>query len=391
MTSRTRTFVLAVSVPVMAFAVIGGYLGQAFSRDDTYRHLTVFEDVVSIVLNNYVEDVDVNKAMRGALQGLSDSLDADSSYLTAAQVKALGPADSAGPAEVGIELIKQYYLRIVAVRDGSPAARAGLRTGDFIRVIGDKATRNMTTLEGTRLLRGAAASKVSLVVIRGNTTDPHVVELVREKAAGPDFTSKLAAPGIGYVRVLQFSQGAVSGLKSSIEKLGKAGATRYIVDLRGTARGDLDEGITAARLFVKSGTLAIKQGKGDQRDTVSAAATDGAITAPLLLLTDNGTSGAAEVFAAAVSHNQRATRIGERTLGRAARQRLVRLPDGSGLWLSYQRYLTPAGEQLHEKGLTADVAVDIADPEFGVTPPAGDPVMDKALERLSEKTEKKAA
>lgn len=391
MTSRTRTFVLAVSVPVMAFAVIGGYLGQAFSRDDTYKHLTVFEDVVSIVLNNYVEEVDVNKAMRGALQGLSDSLDADSSYLTAAQVKALGPAESAGPAEVGLELIKQYYLRIVSVRDGSPAARAGLRTGDFIRVIGDKATRNMTTLEGMRLLRGTAGSKVSLVVIRGNTADPHVVDLVREKATGPDVTSKIAAPGIGYVRVLEFSQTGVATLKSTVEKLTKSGATRFIVDLRGTARGDLDEGTSAARLFVKAGTLAIKQGKADVRETVTAAPKDGAITAPLVLLTDNGTSGAAEVFAAAVSHGERATRVGERTLGRAARQRLVRLPDGSGLWLSYQRYLTPSGEQLHEKGLKADIAVDIPDPEFGVTPPTGDPVMDKAIERLAEKAEKKAA
>lgn len=389
MTSRTRTFVLAVSVPIMAFAVIGGYLGQAFSRDDTYRHLTVFEDVVSIVLNNYVEDVDVTKAMRGALQGLSDSLDADSSYLTAAQVKALGPVEAAGPAEVGVELIKQYYLRIVSVRDGSPAARAGLRTGDFIRVIGDKATRNMTTLEGMRLLRGAVGSKVSLVVIRGNTADPHVVDLVRDKVSGPDVTSRVAAPGVGLIRVVQFSQPAVGGLKSAADKLVKGGATHLIIDLRGTARGDLDEGVNAARAFVKTGPLTIKQLKGDQRETVSASQNDGAIAVPLVLLTDNGTSGAAEVFAAAVGG--RASRIGERTLGRAARQRLVRLTDGSGLWLSYQRYLTPAGEPLHEKGLKPDVDVNIVDPEFGVTPPAGDPVLDKALEILAQKSDKKAA
>src|SRR5258707_15883153 len=112
MTSRTRTFVLAVSIPVIAFAVIGGFLGQAMTRDDTYRHLAVFEDVISIVLNNYVEEVDVNKAMRGALHGLSEALDADSAFLTPALVKSVSANESAGPAEVGIELIRQYYLRV---------------------------------------------------------------------------------------------------------------------------------------------------------------------------------------------------------------------------------------------------------------------------------------
>jgi carboxyl-terminal processing protease len=388
MTSRTRRFVLAVSVPVIAFAVIGGYLGQAFSRDDTYKHLTVFEDVISIVLNNYVEEVDVNRAMEGALQGLSDALDADSEYITTAQVQTMALSGSAEAAEVGIELIRQYYLRVVSVRDGSPADREGIRTGDFIRVIDDRATRNMTTFEGTRLLKGAPGSTVSLVVIRGNATEPHVVDLVREHSTGPDVTSRITAPGIGYVRILEFSASAVAGLTQAVTTLEKAGATRFVIDLRGTARGELEQGVAAARLFVKTGILSVRQGKGDERETVRAADSEGNVTAPVVLLTDPGTSGAAEVFAAALNPNDRATRVGQRTLGRTARQRLVPLPDGSGLWLSYQRYLTPAGEPLHQQGLAPDVEVEVPITEFGAAPPPGDPAMDKAIEQL---TEKKAA
>ena len=380
MNPRTRASVLAISVPVMLLAVVGGYLGQAVGRDDTYKHLAVFEDVVSIVLNNYVEDVDPAKAMRGALHGLADALDADSAYLTPALAKSVGANEATGLADTGIELMKQYYLRVVSVRDGSPAARAGLRTGDFIRVIGGKATRNMSTLEGAGLLRGAAGSKVSLVIIRGSATDPHVVELTREKPAGPDVTSKLLNATTGYVRVVEFSNQAVSSLKPAVEKLTKAGATRVLLDLRGTAKGDLDAGIAAARLFVKSGTLTIKQGKGDQRETVTTNPSDGALTTPLVLLTTAGTAGAAEVFAAAIEGAKRGTRVGERTLGRAARQRLVRLPDGSGLWLSYQRYLTPGGEPIHEKGLKPDVAVAEPELDFGAPAPAGDPILEKALE-----------
>src|SRR5262249_59080701 len=130
----------------------------------------------------------------------------------------------------------------------------------------------------------------------------------------------------------------------------------------------------------KSGaTLAVRQSKNDQREIVAATANDGGVTAPVDLLTNGGTSGAAEVFAAALDAKNRATLVGEHTLGRTARQRLVKLTDGSALWLTYMRYLTPSGDQLHEKGLKPDVEVDEPDVEFGATPPAADPVLDKAI------------
>ena len=121
MTSRTRAFVLAVSIPVIAFVVIGGYLGQALAKDDTYQHLRVFEDVVSLVLNNYVEEVDVTDAMKGAMKGLADGLDPESAYLTPELAKTVQSNDASDLADVGLALTRQYYLRIVAAKDGSPA------------------------------------------------------------------------------------------------------------------------------------------------------------------------------------------------------------------------------------------------------------------------------
>jgi carboxyl-terminal processing protease len=387
MTSRRRLLVLLVSTPVIAFAIIGGFLGQAMTRDDTYQHLRVFEDVISLVLNNYVEEVDVSKAMRGAMHGLAEGLDADSAYLGPALVKTLD--QQPGPADIGLELTRQYYLRVVSARDGSPAAKAGLRTGDYVRMIDGRATRDMSAYEGNRLLRGAPGSKVSLLVIRGNAADPHELELVRERPSAPDVTSRMADASTGYIRVVEFSRQVPGLLSQQIESLGKGGAARYVIDLRGTARGDVDEGLAAARLFVKDGTLGIKQSKGDQREVVPAQSADGAITAPIAILTDGGTSGAAETFAAALDGNDRATLIGDRTLGRAARQRLVPLPDGSGLWLTHVRYLTPKGDPIQEKGLTPDVEVDQPEVDFGSEPPTEDATLKKALEHLAE--QKKAA
>jgi len=384
MTSRTRFWVLAVSTPIIAFAIIGGYLGRVMGagKDDTFRQLPVFEEVISLVLNNYVEEVDVRHAMRGALKGLADGLDPDSAYLTPDLVKAAEGGQPAGPADVGLVLTRQYYLRVVSVRDGSPAAKAGLRTGDFIRGINDKPTRDMSAFEGARLLGGAPASKVKLLMFRGNQAEPHEVVLTRERIAGPELTSKMANASTGYVRVVDFTRETPAKLKQAFEALGKTGATKFVVDIRDTARGDIDDGIATARLFVPSGTLTVKQSK-DQREVVSAASSDGALREPVALLVSQGTSGAAEVFAAALDGNDRAELVGEHTLGRAARQRLVKLPDGSGLLLSNVRYLTPKNNAIHERGLVPDVEVEEPEVEFGAEAPAGDTTLDKAIEVLT--------
>jgi len=383
MTTRSRVFVLALSTPIIVFAFVGGYLGQAMAKDDTYQHLRVFEDVVSLVLNNYVEPVDVREAMKGAMRGLADGLDPESAYLTPDLVRSRESNDPGGPAEVGVDLTRQYYLRVVSARDGSPAAKAGIRAGDFVRAIDNRPTRDMSAYEGARLLRGAAGAKVSLLVIRGNAADPHMVDLVRERMAGPDVTSRMANAATGYIRVLQFSGDSASRLKQAVDALAKNGATRYIMDLRGTSRGDLDDGVAAARLFVKGGTLAVRLGRVDQREPIAGQPTEGAVTAPLALLVDIGTAGAAEVFAATLEGNGRADLIGTNTLGRAARQRLVKLPDQSGLWLTYLRYLTPSGDPIHEKGLAPDVDVDLPEIEFGAEVPTPDQALQKAIEHLA--------
>jgi carboxyl-terminal processing protease len=389
MSSRTRVIVMSITAPVVAFAILGGFLGKVMAREDTYQHLKIFDDVVSMISNYYVEQADMDKVMRGAMHGLADSLDPDSAYLTADQVKQVEANAPLAPGGVGIELTRQYYLRVIAARDNSAAAKAGLRTGDYIRAINDKPTREMSVWEGMRALRGAPGTKVSVTVIRGNAADPHVVELTRESEPPSAVSGRIAAAGVGYVRIAAIGSATAGQVKTQIADLAKTGAGKVIVDVRRVSNGTIDDGIALARLFVGKGTLAIRETKGGARETIAAAAGDGSVTVPVAVLLDTGTSGAAEVFAAALAGNQRGDIIGEHTIGRAATQKLVRLPDGAGLWLSTTRYLTPAGTPLHEKGVEPTVAVDEPDAvEFGQPASTADPILDKALERL---TEKKAA
>jgi carboxyl-terminal processing protease len=385
MSSSTRRLVLWISAPVVTFAIVGGFLSKVTAREDTYQHLRIFDDVVNLISGNYVEKANIDKVMTGAMHGLADSLDPDSAYLSVAEVKQLESNAALPNGDVGIDLTRQYYLRVIATRDGSPAAKAGIRTGDYVRVIGDTPTREMSVFQGMRLLRGAPGSKVKLTVIRGSTTDPHELELTREQIPTAEVTTKTVAPGVGYVRISAIGPRTSDQVKKDINDLTKGGAAKLIIDVRRTSGGSLDGGLALARLFVPSGTLTVKETRGAERESVSAAAGDGSITVPTTLLVDTGTSGASELFASALVGNKRADLIGEHTIGRAALQKLFKLPDGSGLWLTTTKFLTPAGTPLHEKGLEPTVAVDEPDVEFGQPAPTDDPVLQKALQRLAEK------
>jgi carboxyl-terminal processing protease len=381
---RGRLLVLVVSVPIIVFAVVGGFMGKAMAREETYNYLRIFEDVVTLVMNHYVEEIDPNKVMHGAMHGLADGLDPDSAYLDATQAKTYEKNLPLPTGNTGLEITRQYYLRVIAARDGSPAARAGMQPGDYIRAIDGQSTRDTTVYEGVRALNGKPGTKVTLTVLRGNAAEPHVVELVREELGALAVKGRIAQPGVGYLRIPEFGKATVDQVRNEVGALTKAGATAVAIDLRGTAVGDVETGLAAARLFVPSGNLAFRQERGKAKEPILAAPGDGSLALPVALVVDNGTSGAAELFAAALSGNKRAALVGERTLGRAARQRFVRLPDGSGLILTHLLYLTPGEAVIHEKGLTPDIAVEQPTIEFGDPAPAGDATLDKALEQLKK-------
>lgn len=390
MNAKARFAVLVVSAPIIAFAVVGGFLSKALAREGAYQHLRVFDDVVSLILNNYVEPVEADRVMKGAMRGLADGLDADSAFLTAAQVKEFEAGDAAAKAagDVGIQLTRQYYLRVIAARDGSPGHQAGIRPGDYVRAIDGKPTREMSVFEGSRLLRGAPGTKVNLTVLRGSATEPHDVALTRARADAASVSARALPNGVGYVRVAAFNAGVAESIRKQTQTLRTGGAQALVVDVRSSAEGDVTQGLAAARLFVGSGTLAIRELKGGQREPIEAASVKDVAAAkelammPIAVLVDNGTSGAAELFASALMDNKRGELIGEHTQGRAAAQKLVRLPDGSGLWLSTVRYLTAGAKPIHEHGLAPQVVVEQPDVEFGATPPTDDPVLAKAIERL---------
>ncbi|MEE2637668.1 MAG: S41 family peptidase [Acidobacteriota bacterium] len=383
MNDRIRFIILALTAPVLAYTLVGGLLGRVVAREDTYRHLRVFEDVVSLVTSNYVEPVEPDLIMRGALWGLAAGLDSQSAYLTADDVVLLDtPAQGSG---IGLELTRQYYIQVVSARDGSPADSAGLRPGDYIREIDGQPTRMMSVVRGAVLLRGEAGSTVRLNVIRGNAAEPIDLDITRRDGRSANLTSRIVADGVGYVRLAEFDDTTAGAIETTVETLTAQGMVRLVLDLRGTATGTFDAGLAAAELFTDTETLVLRE-SSDGQQPIARSPRPALITLPVVILTNPGTAGAAELFTAALTDSDRADTVGLRTAGRAAEQTLVRLPDGSGLLLSSTRYLTASGEGIHRRGIEPTVAVQEPMVELGQSPedPVEDPVLDRALDHLAE-------
>src|SRR5262245_50402456 len=310
MSSRARVLLFVVSTPIAAMLIVGGLLGAARpAAQQGVSHLRVFEDVVQLITHAYVEDVNVDRVFDGAMRGLSDGLDASSAYLTPEEVRAIEANQASPPGDVGLVLTRQFYLRVVGVRDGSPAKRAGLAEGDFIRAIDDRPTRDLSAFAGTRLLRGAPGSKIKLLVLRNNAAEPHTIELTRESVAGEAVTSRRLPSGETYLRVTSFGAGTAGAIRAQLpiggpeanaanSRLAADPSASVVIDLRATADGTAEDGIAAARLFVKSGTLATRAARAQSTPTVvSAGSGDGALTMPVVLLVSTGTANAAEIFA----------------------------------------------------------------------------------------------
>lgn len=384
--ARQTRFVFLLSIPLVVIVGVGGAIGTPRAAEQQQsKHLPVFEDVLRLVLMAYVEDVNIDRVMDGAMRGLTEGLDSSSAFLQPDEVRALETGGQAPAGDLGLTVMRQFYLRVLGVRDGSPAARAGIQTGDYIRQIDATPTRDMSAFTGMRLLRGTPNSKVSLTVIRGNALDPHVFDLVREVPSG-DAVKTSMVDGVARVRIVSFGPNTATALASAFAQLEKSKTPAAVIDLRGVADGSPEDGVKAAKLFVKTGTIAVRQVRRGEPIRTTAAEGDGAVTMPIVLLTSLGTSNAAEVFAAALSGNGRAELVGEPTAGMAAIQRLVKLPRGYGLWLTQERYMTVDGANpLHERGLQPEVVASNPPVGFDELPPTTDAALTKAVERAKSK------
>jgi carboxyl-terminal processing protease len=385
MRPRTRLLVALASTCLTAYIAMGTLLGRVFG-DTTYGQLSIFNEVVRIVIESYVEPVNLERTMSGANLGLTEALDGDSAYLGSEEWAALQQGKEPGDAEVGTVLTRRFgFLMVVSTRPGSPAEKAGLRPGDILKTIDDRHSRPLAVVTGERLLRGAPGSIVKLRVLRAGS-DPLEMSLVRERLQPAEPERKLLDGGTGYVRLREFTTRTAELVKGDLEVLKKSGATQLVLDLRGAGYGAPLEGVRVAELFMKGGVVTKLVGRKTGEQVMNAEPSRSLWELPLAVLVDTGTAGPGEVVAAALLESERASVVGERTFGRAAFQKTVALPEG-GLVITVAKYLTPKGNPIHGRGITPSVPVQIPDEPV---PDAPDAALEKALELLKSGTRKAA-
>jgi carboxyl-terminal processing protease len=391
MSPRTRLLVALLSTGLIGYVAVGSLLARALG-DTSYGQLAIFNEVVRLVLDAYVEPVDVDRAMAGARVGMADALDGDSAYLDAEQFEAYENPGEQQDADVGLVLTRRFaFLMVVSTRHGSPAEAGGLRTGDLIQSIDERHARSIPAVLGQRLLRGAPGSSVALGILRAGS-DPFEVELVRERILPTPPESRMVDATTGHLRVHDFTPETADTLRTQIEVLKKDGATRMVLDLRDAAWGEPADGASVAELFMDGGLVARLVGRRVSDTLLEADAARRAWEGPLAVLISNGTAGPGEIVAAALADSIETPLVGQHTFGRAALTRPVPLPEG-GLVLTVAKYMSPSGISIHGDGIEPSVPVDRRDErdETDTDTQQPDRVLEKALEVLAGDDELAAA
>lgn len=359
--SRTlKAVVLSVSMALVLFTIVGGLRVRAESDDGAYRQLGVYSEVLSRIRSEYVEEPNIPAVTDGALHGLLESLDANSSYLDADEYKKYKAeqARKEGKGDIGATISKRFgYAAVVSVIPGGPADKAGLEGGDIIEAIEGKTTRDMSLAEILNYATGEPGSNLNVAVVRPRKAEPQKITITRNTVTVPAVQDKSLDDQIGYIKVDAFNTGKAQEIASKIKSLQSHGAKKLILDVRDCSAGDEKEGIATANLFLNHGVIATLQGQRYAKETFNADPSKNISGLPLVVLVNRGTAGAAEIMAAAVLENARGDVLGDKTFGMGSIQKVIDVPDGSALILSVAKYYTPNGKVIQDTGITPNILV----------------------------------
>ena len=430
MSFRTKFILTLLSATLTLYTAVGGWISTRAQQpaNDPNAQLRIFESVLQHIQNDYVDEPNMEKVRAGALRGLAYGLDPYSTYLTPEQVREYNAVNKDSQVGIGAELSQvASYLYIVAPMKGSPADQAGLRAGDIIEYIDNKATRDISLYDAKQLLNGAAGSEVKLRVLRANSS-PLTITVKRGSSRAGAAEARMEAGRVGILRINSLADGEAAEARGRLQELLKQGAQKIVIDLRDTAGGSLPEAVTVANLFIKEGVLAQTIGReGKTLKTYTADSKETIFAGPLVALINTGTAGAGEIVASAIIDRSRGQVVGEKSFGAGTEQQLFSLRGGDGLLLTTVKWAsangkTFLGEDRAHSGVTPSVevkgqevaeAVDpddltgndddaIKQPEQGddkretspapaVKPAADDLQLKKALELLKDKPAQRAA
>jgi carboxyl-terminal processing protease len=358
----TPLFLLVVGVAI-GFFLSAHWVPSvsAVGRQD-YESLESFSNILSIVKKNYVEDVETKTLVNGAINGMLNSLDPHSAFLTPELYKDLQSDTQGRFGGLGIEItVKGGILTVVSPIEDTPAFKAGIKPGDQIFKIEDEFTKDMSLVDAVKKMRGLKGTKINLTIKREGVADLLDFSMVRDVIRVQSVKSRTLEPGYGYIRLAQFQERSDRDMQRALEKLAaeKGGIKGLVLDLRNNPGGLLNQAVRVSDMFLDSGLIVYTEGRIESQKQKFFAQKDGTWQEfPIVVLVNGGSASASEIVAGALQDHKRAVVLGTKTFGKGSVQTILPLDDNSALRLTTARYFTPKGRSIQATGIVPDIIVE---------------------------------
>jgi carboxyl-terminal processing protease len=341
-------------------------LGAATTTNtpETYKELKLFGNVFELVRADYVDEVSDDTLIEGAINGMLTSLDPHSNYLNAKNFNDMKVQTRGEFGGLGIEVsMENGLVKVVSPIDDTPAARAGLKPGDYITQLNGEAVQGMTLPEAVEKMRGPENSEITLT-IRREGREPFDVKLVRAKIKIQSVRSRLEDGNIGYIRITSFNEQTDVGLNNAMKKLKQEANNKLIgviLDLRNNPGGLLDQAVAVSDAFLDRGEIVSTRGRrAEDAQRYNARSGDIASGLPIAVLINGGSASASEIVAGALKDHHRAILVGTRSFGKGSVQTIIPLPGHGAMRLTTARYYTPSGRSIQAKGIEPDIVIEAA-------------------------------
>ena len=370
MIGKSIKYILIGIIVILAASIVALQLYHRTASDrprSDQEYLVLLKQVIGIVKKSYVDPVDENKLVKGAISGMLSSLDPHSIYMPADSFKEMQISTSGSFGGLGIEItIRDGRLTVISPIEDTPAFRAGIRSGDHIALIDSVPTRDLTINDAVKRMRGPKDTKVTLTIIRKGSDKPLVFPLIRDIIQVKSLRFRTLEPGYGYLRIIQFQARTGIDLAAALETLKKEnGGTLQglILDLRNNPGGLLDQAVSVANHFVgdrpDNSLIVYTRGREESsRHDFNATIGEKEPPYPMVVLINGGSASASEIIAGALQDHGRAVIMGTQSFGKGSVQSIMGLPNNAGLLLTTGKYYTPKGRSIQAKGITPDIVVE---------------------------------
>ena len=344
---------------------------EAYSQnvDELFKKIDLFSEVLEKVQDEYVDEVDQSEVMDSAINGVLQSLDPYSVYMSPKIFKEMQTETSGEFGGLGIEVsMESGVVKVITPIDDTPASRAGIKAGDYIVRINGEQVQGKTLMEAVNLMRGPVNSSIEITIRRKGLKKAKIFQIVREIIEIKSVVAKLIDDEIGYLRLRAFNENSSGQLKKEISRLEKNDKLiGYIFDLRNNPGGLLSQAVKISDFFLNDGEIVSTKGR-NQRENRKFFAKDGDHLKgkPLIVLINNGSASASEIVAGALQDQKRAILLGETTFGKGSVQSIIPLKNKGAIRLTISKYYLPSGKSISEVGVSPDIIVEEKDEEFSI-------------------------